>query len=278
MKLKIAYQGVAGAFSHIAAREVFPASEYIPCDTFEMAMDLVQANQADWAMIPVENSNAGRVTDVHFLLPKAGLFIKAEHFLRVELQLLGLKEAKLKDIVSASSHPQALSQSSDFLKKHKIKPVQRIDTAKSCQDVLNFGDKTKAAIASKLAAEIYGLEILVSGIENANNNTTRFLVMSKSTVVPKDDGSKFITSFVFKAKNIPASLYKALGGFATNGINITKLESYLLEGKFVSAMFYLEIESHPSSKAFKNAFEELSFFAEEVNILGTYKAHEYREA
>lgn len=276
MKLKIAYQGVAGAYSHIAAMRVYPNQEYISCDTFEMAMNLVQDELADLAMIPVENSNAGRVSDVHFLLPQTGLNIVGEFFLRIEHQLLGIKGAKISDILTASSHPQALAQCSEFLKGHKIKPIARIDTAKSCEDIAAVQDKTKAAIASKLAAEIYGLDILSSNIENASNNTTRFLVMSKEKAIPEYDGGKFITSFIFKAKNIPASLYKALGGFATNGINITKLESYLLEGKFVSAQFYLEVEAHPTQKSFQNAMDELSFFSENVHVLGTYAAAEYR--
>lgn len=276
MKLKIAYQGVAGAYSHIASMSVYPGQEYLPCDTFEMAMNLVQNDQADFAMIPVENSNAGRVADVHFLLPQTGLNIVGEFFLRIEHQLLGLKGSKLEDIETASSHPQALAQCSQLLKKCNIKPIARIDTAKSCEDVVAAQDKTKAAIASKLAAEIYDLQILAPNIENAANNTTRFLIMSKEKTVPEDDGGKFITSFIFKTKNIPAALYKALGGFATNGINITKLESYLLEGKFVSAQFYLEAEAHPAQQSFKNAMDELMFYSEHVHVLGTYAAADYR--
>lgn len=276
MKTKIAYQGVPGAYSHIACRNVFPEQDYISCDTFEIAMDLVQKNQADLAMIPVENSNAGRVADVHFLLPDAGLYINGEYFLRIEHQLLGLPGSKLPEIVSASSHPQALAQCSEFLKCHNIKSIARIDTAKSCEDILRNNDKTQAAIASKLAAEIYGLEILRPNIENASNNTTRFLIMSTNNQIPENDGKKFITSFIFHVKSIPAALYKALGGFATNGINITKLESYLVGGKFVSAQFYVEIEAHPAEKSYQNAFDELNFFADAVKILGTYPAHPYR--
>ena len=270
--MKITYQGVAGAYSHIASKELFPNAEYLSCETFEQAMDTVQNGKADYALIPVENSNAGRVADVHFLLPKTGLTIIGEYFLRVEHQLLGLPAAKLEDITSASSHPQALSQCSNFLKKNKIQPIARIDTAKSCQDILAFNDKTKAAIASKLAAQIYGLKILASNIENSGSNTTRFLIMAPNAVVPEDDGSLFITSCIFKVKSIPAALYKALGGFATNGINLDKLESYHADGQFVSARFYIEIESHPARKAFQNAFDELHFFADEIHILGTYKA------
>lgn len=274
--MRIAYQGVAGAYSHIASMTVYPGQEYLPCDTFEKAMKLVSEGEADLAMIPVENSNAGRVSDVHFLLPQTGLHIIGEFFLPINHQLLGLPGTKLADVKSASSHPQALAQCSEFLKRHGIKPTARIDTALSCQDVLKFQDKSIAAIASKLAGEIYGLDVVAPNVENARNNTTRFLIMAREAEIPEDDGGAFITSFIFKAKNIPAALYKALGGFATNGINITKLESYLLEGKFVSAQFYAEIESHPSRKAFQNAFDELKFFSESIHVLGTYRANKYR--
>ena len=273
MTLKITYQGVPGAYSHISAQNVFPDQEYVSCETFEICMNLVQNGEADYAMIPVENSNAGRVADVHFLLPKMNLFIIGEYYLRVEHQLLAIKGAKLEDIKIASSHPQALAQCSNFLQAHGIKPVARIDTAKSCEDVKGWNDKTKAAIASKLAAEIYGLDILASNIENASNNTTRFLILSREHVIPPKTEERFVTSFIFKVKSIPAALYKALGGFATNGININKLESYLLDGNFVSAQFYVEAECHPESQAFKNAFDALRFFSEEnsIKILGTYK-------
>ena len=275
--LKIAYQGAPGAYSHIACQQLFPNQEYVPCDTFEIAMEMVKNGSVDKAVIPVENSNAGRVTDVHFLLPKAGLHIVGEHFLRVEHQLIGVKGAKLEDIVCAASHPQALAQCSEFLQKHNIKALNRIDTAKSCEKIAQEQDKTKAAIASKLAAEIYGLQILASNIENADNNTTRFLIMQKEESVPVDDGGKFITSIVFVTKHIPAALYKVLGGFATNGINICKLESYLLNGHFFSAQFYIEVEQHIASKALRYALEELKFFSEEYQILGCYKANSYRE-
>ena len=275
--LKIAYQGVKGAYSHIACMNLFPNQEYVACDTFEIAMELVNNGSVDKAVIPVENSNAGRVSDVHFLLPKAGLHITGEYFMRIEHQLLAIKGAKLEDIVSAASHPQALAQCSNFLKSHNIKAVSRIDTAKSCEKILLEQDKSKAAIASKMAAQIYGLDILASNIENADNNTTRFLIMQKDESIPQDDGSKFITSIVFVTKHIPAALYKVLGGFATNGINISKLESYLLNGKFFSAQFYIEVEQHINSKALQYALSELKFFSEEYQILGCYKAHQYRK-
>jgi len=274
--MKIAYQGVPGAYSHIACGVLFPEQEYIPCDTFEIAMELVKNGDVDKAVIPVENSNAGRVSDVHFLLPEAGLHIVGEHFMRIEHQLLAVKGAKLEDIQSAASHPQALAQCSEFLKAHSIKAVSRIDTAKSCEKIALEQDKTKAAIASKLAAEIYGLDILAANIENANNNTTRFLIMQKEEEFPVNDGGRFITSIVFVTKHIPAALYKVLGGFATNGINISKLESYLINGKFFSAQFYIEVEQHVHSRALQYALSELKFFSEEYRILGCYPASEYR--
>lgn len=273
---KITFQGAMGAYSHIACTELFPKSQYIPADTFEQAMELVNSGEADYAVIPVENSNAGRVSDVHFLLPQTDLTILGEHFLRVEHQLLALPDAKLEDIEAAASHPQALAQCSEFLKKHQIKALSRIDTAKSCERIVEMQDKTRAAIASKLAAEIYGLKILASNIENDGNNTTRFLIMGKNKQMPKDDGSRFVTSLVFKVKNIPAALYKTLGGFATNGVNITKLESYVIGGNFISAQFYIEIEAHPESTEFKLAYEELKFYSESIHFLGTYKAHPRR--
>lgn len=275
---KIAYQGVEGAYSHIACRELFPNQEYIPCDSFEIAMELVDKRIVDKAVIPVENSNAGRVSDVHFLLPKSGLHIIGEHFLRIEHQLLAIKGAKLEDIVSASSHPQALAQCSEFLKAHNIKAVSRIDTAKSCEKILLEQDKTKAAIASKLAAQIYGMDILAENIENASNNTTRFLIMQKDEFIPEDNNGDFITSIVFTTKHIPAALYKVLGGFATNGINISKIESYLINGKFFSAQFYIEVEQHLNSKSLQYALSELKFFSEEYQILGCYPAHKYRNS
>ena len=274
--LKITFQGALGAYSHIACTELFPEATYLASDTFEQAMELVQNGEADYAVIPVENSNAGRVSDVHFLLPKTDLAIVGEYFLRVEHQLLALEGAKLEDIEAASSQPQALAQCSEFLKKHQIKALSRIDTAKSCERIVEMQDKSRAAIASKLAAKIYNLNILASNIENDSNNTTRFLIMSKDKAMPKDDGSKFITSLVFRVKHIPAALYKTLGGFATNGININKIESYVIDGNFVSAQFYIEIEEHPENPAFKRALDELKFYSESVSFLGTYKAHPRR--
>ena len=273
--VKVTFQGVLGAYSHIACTKLFENGEYIASDSFDKAIDLVKSKKADYAVIPVENSNAGRVTDVHFLLPQTGLCIKKEYFLRVEHQLIGLKGAKLDDIKEVYSHPQALSQCSKFLKENKIKAVAYMDTAKSCEEIIKLNDKTKGAIASRLAVDVYGLNVLKANIENDCNNTTRFLIMSKDKTMPENDGGKFITSLIFKVKHIPAALYKSLGGFATNGLNLNKIESYVVGGNFVSAQFYIEIEAHPETIEYKQALEELKFYSESVEWLGTYKTAEH---
>ncbi len=275
--MKIGYQGRIGAYSNIAAENIFNNAEYIEFDTFEEAMSAVKTKKIDYAVIPVENSNAGRVSDVHFLLPKMGVFIVGEYFLKVEHQLWGIAGAKLKDIKEAYSHPQALAQSSCFLKKHKIKPIARIDTAKSCEEIIKYGNKHIAAIASKKAGEVNDLELLAKDIHNANNNTTRFLVMANKQETPKiNKKEKYMSSFVFALKNIPAALYKALGGFATNGVNITKIESYLLNGEFYSAQFYIEAMGHVDDQSIKNALDELDYFSDSVQFLGCYVANKDR--
>ncbi len=268
--LKVSFQGAYGAYSHIACKELYPDAEYVACDTFEQAMEVVQNSYVDYAVIPVENSNAGRVSDVHFLLKKTGLKIIAEHFLRVEHQLLALKGTKLSDIKAVASHPQALAQCSNFLQEHSIKALARIDTAKSCERIVELGDNTRGAIASKLAGQLYQLEVLASNIENNSNNTTRFLVMKNNAIEPINNGGKFITSLLFTVKNIPAALYKALGGFATNNVNIIKIESYVIDENFISAQFYIEVIAHPKSKEFLLAIEELQFYSKDINYLGTY--------
>ncbi len=277
MKKTIAFQGVLGAYSHLACQELYPDDNYMPCASFDKAFSAVQEKKADLAVIPIENSAAGRVADVHFLLSQTPLYIIGEHFLHIHHQLIGLPGSRLTDIKTAFSHPQALAQCSNFLKNNNIIPSAQADTALSCELIINNNDKSIAAIASKSAASLYNLPILASNIENAANNTTRFLVMSREHKIPQDDGQKFITSLIFKAKNIPAALYKALGGFATNAININKLESYLLHGKFFAAQFYIEVESHPDRQAFKNAINELQFFGDEITMLGTYRSHPYRD-
>jgi prephenate dehydratase len=269
--VKVTFQGVLGAYSHIVCTKLFEDGEYIAVDSFDKAIELVKEGKADYAVIPVENSNAGRVTDVHFLLPQTGLCIKKEYFLRVEHQLIGLNGAKLDDIKEVYSHPQALSQCSKFLKENKIKAISYIDTAKSCEEIIKLNDKTKGAIASRFAVDVYGLKVLKANIENDCNNTTRFLIMSKDKTMPENDGGKFITSLIFKVKHIPAVLYKSLGGFATNGLNLNKIESYVIGGNFVSAQFYIEIEAHPETIEYKQALEELRYYSESVEWLGTYK-------
>ena len=273
---KIAFQGALGAYSHIACENIFPGEEYIPVDTFEDAMGMVQNEDADYAVIPVENSNAGRVTDVHFLLPKTNLNIIGEYFLRIEHQLLSLPNANLEDIKKVASHPQALSQCSNYIKKHNIKPISQIDTAKSCVGVIEKQDKSVAVIASKKAADIYGMRILASNIENDSNNTTRFLIMSRDKSILPVDGGKYITSLVFVVKHIPSALYHALGVFADANINIGKLESYVVGGNFVSAQFYVELEGHCESTNVKQAIKRLEAYTEDIHFLGTYKADSYR--
>jgi prephenate dehydratase len=275
---KIAFQGALGAYSHIACENIFPNENYIPVDTFEEAMELVKNNKADYAVIPVENSNAGRVTDVHFLLPKTKLHIVGEYFLRIEHQLLALPNSTINDIKYVASHPQALAQCSNYIKQHNMKPISQIDTAKSCQDVILKQDKSVAVIASKKAAEIYGMKILASNIENDNNNTTRFLIMSQNKQIALLDDCKYITSFVFVVKHTPSALYHALGVFAQRNINITKLESYVINGNFISAQFYIELEGHSDSDNVKKAFEELQEYTEDMHFLGTYKADKYRQS
>ena len=274
---KIAFQGALGAYSHIACENIFPNNNYIPVDTFDEAMSLVQNGDADYAVIPVENSNAGRVTDVHFLLPKTNLNIVGEYFLRIEHQLLGLQNSLIEDIKYVSSHPQALAQCSNYIKQQAIKPISKIDTAKSCLDLIEKQSENIAVIASLKAAEIYGMKILASNIENDSNNTTRFLVMSKNKNIPLNNGGKYITSLVFIVKNIPSALYHALGVFAKANINISKLESYVVDSNFISAQFYIEFEGHSEEDIVRKAIEELQKYTEDIHFLGTYIADKYRQ-
>ena len=277
MTKTIAFQGTFGAYSHLASKEIFSDAKFLPCANFSQAFDAVQSGIADFAVIPIENSNAGRVADVHFLLSNTPLYIIGEHFIPIHHQLLGLRNSSLENIKTAFSHPQALSQSNLFLQKNNITAIPQTDTAESCKIILEKQDPSIAAIASSAAADIYGLKILSSNIENAFNNTTRFLIMSSTLNIPKyDNNKKYITSLLFTTKNIPAALYKCLGGFVSNNLNITKLESYLLNGKFVSAQFYLEVEAHPEQEALKNAISELKFFSKNYTILGAYSAHDHR--
>lgn len=274
----IVYQGEPGANSHIAAREAYPGHEPAACATFEDAFVAVSGGEADLAMIPVENSVAGRVADIHHLMPTSGLHIVAEYFLPISHQLLGVKGAKLEDLKSVQSHVMALGQCRNLIKKLGLKAVIGADTAGSARQIAEAGDKAQAAIASSLAGEIYGLVNLAKDIEDEAHNTTRFIVLShEPDWAPKDNGL-VVTTFVFRVRNVPAALYKALGGFATNGVNMTKLESYQLDGSFSATQFYADVEGHPDERPVKLALEELAFYSKEMKILGVYPAHAYRIA
>ncbi|WP_114395668.1 prephenate dehydratase [Oleisolibacter albus] len=272
----IAYQGAPGANSDLACRSVFPAMTPLPCHSFEDAFAAVHEGRARLAMIPVENSVAGRVADIHQLLPKGGLHIIGEHFQRVVHCLLAPQGATLEGLRSVHSHIQALSQCRGYLRARGLVPVTHADTAGAAADVAKWNDPAQGAIASDLAAEIYGLQVLARGIEDAQHNTTRFLVLARDAQMPPAGQGTTVTSFVFRVRSVPAALYKALGGFATNGVNITKLESYMVDGRFTAAQFYVDVEGHPDDRSLQLALEELRFFAREVTILGVYPAHPFR--
>ena len=274
----IAFQGEPGANSHLAANDAYPRLEALACPTFEDALAAVKTGAAKLAMIPIENSVAGRVADIHHLLPHSGLHIVAEHFERVRHQLLTIPGVKLTELKTVHSHVMALGQCRKAIRALKLMPVIEADTAGAARHLRESGDRSAAVIASRLAAEIYGLKVAKADIEDAEHNTTRFVVLAAKPVrVSKDDGP-VITSFVFRVRNVPAALYKALGGFATNGVNMTKLESYQLEGSFNATMFYADIEGHPEERMVKLAMEELQFYSTEVTVLGTYPASPFRAA
>ena len=272
----IAFQGEPGANSDMACRAAFPYMVTLPCPTFEAAMDAVQAGKAELAIIPVENSIAGRVADLHSLLPHTRLKIVAEHFQRVEHCLVALPGASIKDIKLAKSHVQALAQCRGFLKKHNIAPMVHADTAGAAREIAQIGDKNVGAIASSLAAKIYNLKVLAKNIEDADHNTTRMLVFSREPARPDWRTVQCMTAFLFRVKSVPAALYKALGGFATNGVNIVKLESYLSGARFEQAEFYAEVEGHPEQRGPALAFDELRFFSEELKLLGSFPTNPFR--
>ena len=271
MTAKIAFQGEPGAYSHQACREARPDMEAVPCATFEDTVDCVRRGDADLAMLPVENSTYGRVADIHHLLPESGLCIIGEAFVRVHINLLAVPGTPIEQVKRAMSHTVLLGQCRDFLRQHAIRPVTGADTAGSAHHVAELGDPSLAALASELAGEIYGLDILARHIEDRSNNTTRFLVMAREMDLTRR-APDMMTSFVFRVRNIPAALYKAMGGFATNGVNMTKLESYMVGGSFSATQFYADIEGHPDDANVKLALEELGYFSSEVTILGTYPA------
>jgi len=271
----IAFQGSLGAYSDMSCRAAYPKMTTLACRNFEDAFQAVRDNRAALAMIPIDNTVAGRVADIHHLLPDSGLHIIGEHFQPVNHHLLGVEGATLETITHAHSHIHALNQCRNFNQAHDILPVDHADTAGAAKDVAKWSDVTQAAISSKLAAEIYGLKILAKDLEDTERNTTRFVVLSRDPVTPAAGTGLVMTTFVFRVRNLPAALFKAMGGFATNGVNMTKLESYM-RGDFVATLFYADVEGHPEDEGLKNALEELGFFTHEVKILGTYPAHSYR--
>ncbi|PHP69093.1 prephenate dehydratase [Zhengella mangrovi] len=275
----IAFQGEPGANSDTACRDMFPAMEPLPCPTFEDAFVAVESGKADLAMIPIENTIAGRVADIHHLLPESRLHIVGEYFLPIHFQLMVLPDAELSDIKAVHSHIHALGQCRKVIRKHRWKPLVAGDTAGAARLVRDMADKTQAALAPRLAADLYGLKIIASDVEDHENNVTRFVVLSRDKVIPSRVGDELMmTTFVFRVRNIPAALYKAMGGFATNGVNMTKLESYQTGGKFFATQFYADIEGHPDDRNVKLALEELTFFSRDVRVLGVYEAHPFRAA
>jgi prephenate dehydratase len=275
-KLKIAFQGEPGANSHIAIVEAYPDAEPMPCATFEDALSAISSGEADLGMIPIENSVAGRVADIHPLLPASGLFIIGEWFLPVRHQLMAVKGTRLEDIKSVESHVHALGQCRRIIRKLGIKPIVHADTAGSARDISERHDKSVAAIASRLAAQIYGLDILAEDIEDEAHNTTRFVVLAREPKWATQNSGPLVTTFVFRVRNLPAALYKALGGFATNGVNMTKLESYMVDGNFFATQFYADVDGHPEDKGLAFAIEELKFFSREFRIVGVYPGHPFR--
>ena len=275
-KLKIAFQGEKGAYSHLACSEVFPNVNATACSTFEEAFQLARDNSEYKIVIPIENSLAGRVADIHYLIPKYKLQIHAEHFQKVTHNLLGIKGSKIEDIKTVRSHSQAIGQCNKMISKNKLKPIISADTAGSAKFISEKKDKTESAIASELAAKIYGLEIIKTKVEDEPGNVTRFFIMGKDTKHPENKNKKYITSCIFKLKSIPAALYKALGGFATNGVNLCKLESFSVKNTFDQVNFYNDIEGHIEDPSLQKALEELGFHTQKLDVLGVYEAHQFR--
>jgi prephenate dehydratase len=276
-KRRIVFQGEPGANSDIACREAYPDCEPVPCPTFEDALGAIASGEAALGMIPIENSLAGRVADIHHLMPTSGLHIIGEWFLPIRNQLMAPKGATLTGLKAVESHIMALGQCRNFLRKLGVKTIVAADTAGSAREVAERRDPTRAAVASRLAAEIYGLDILAEDIEDEAHSTTRFIVLSREAKRIEPGNGPVITTFVFQVRNIPAALYKAMGGFATNGVNMTKLESYMIEGNFFATQFYADVEGHPEDRSLKLALEELAFFSSEHRILGVYPASDFRK-
>lgn len=273
---KIAFQGQHGAYSDLACRTAYPGLATLPCETFEAAIEAVREGTAALAMLPTENSLAGRVPDMHALLPHSGLSIIGEFFLRIEHCLLGTQAATGTGIRRVHSHAVALGQVRSLIRELGALPVVEADTAGSAEIIGRLNNPEDAAIASSLAAELHGLKILRRNVEDAAHNTTRFYVMAKTPRLQPREAPNLMTTFIFRVRNVPAALYKALGGFATNGVNMTKLESYMVDGRFTATQFLAEVDGHPEDKALRLAFEELNFFSSETKILGVYPAAEFR--
>ncbi len=272
----VAFQGEPGAYSNLACRTMFPDMEALPCHTFEDVFTAVEDGQAKYAMIPIENSVAGRVAAIHHLIPHSSLHIIGEHFQRINHHLLAIKGATMESLKTVRSHEQALGQCRNNTLDWGIEPVVYSDTAGAAKLVSELQDPTVGAIASSLAGEIYGLQSLKKDIEDAAHNTTRFVIFSREPLADLPNDGKTVTSFVFQVRNVPAALYKVMGGFATNGVNMTKLESYQLNGAFVATLFYADIEGHPDDVGVRHAFDELEFFTHEFRVLGSYPAAQYR--
>ncbi|GAA6181456.1 prephenate dehydratase [Shimia sp. NS0008-38b] len=275
---RIAFQGEAGAYSHEACQAARPNMEAMPCRTFEDVIAAVKSGEADLAMLPIENSTYGRVADIHRLLPESGLHIIDEAFVRVRISLLGLPGVPMQDIDTVRAHLVLLPQSAGFLKAHNMKAFSAVDSAGAARELSEKKPSNEGVLASELAADIYGLQVLARDVEDHGHNTTRFLIMSRDPDHTRRTDRKMITTFVFEVRNIPAALYKAMGGFATNGINMTKLESYMVGGNFTATRFYADIEGHPEDRAVRLAMDELRYFTTHVSIIGVYPAERDRMA
>lgn len=275
--VRIAYQGEPGSNSDAASRVVYPGSDLFPCATFEDVFAALDEGTADLAMIPIENSIAGRVADIHHLLPHSDLHIVGEYFMPIHFQLMAMPTATIDQISTVRSHVHALSQCRRYIRENGWKPVVAEDTAGSAREVAELGDPTVASLAPRLAAELYGLQILAEDVEDEHLNTTRFIVLSRDVQETSAAAGPVITTFVFRVRNVPAALYKALGGFATNGVNMTKLESYQLGGSFAATQFYADVEGHPSDPSLALALEELAFYSAYLRVLGTYPASPFRK-
>jgi prephenate dehydratase len=273
--MQISFQGAKGAYSDLACHQLYPDAETFPCLTFDDAFDALKTGATDLAIIPIDNTLAGRVADVHHLLPVSGLHIIDEHFLPIHHCVMSVKGSYLSDLTHVHSHVHALPQCRNFIRDHDLTSIIHADTAGAAEEIAEMNDPTQGAIASSLAAGIYDLQILANGVQDDDSNKTRFIVLSRDPIVIGDD-KHVMTSFVFEVKNIPAALYKAMGGFATNGVNMMKLESYV-DDKFNAARFYCEVESHQNLPEFKRALDELSHFAKDIKILGTYKMSNLRQ-